>query len=252
MALSGKDYRKLLGIIEVIYSVPDRAAMFRAVCGELQKLVAFPSAALFALDPGNGHFLLQDSFTYNVPASDLLPFCTYYAALQPLVLAGLPQRDDVCSARITDVISPSRHSKTEYCMDFLAPRNVFYELCVNLKTSGIGFHRARSDRDFTSRDKKVIDILAPHLAKALRNIDFIAKGFFAGSHMKSRLALLPLSARQREVAFLAAMGLSNREIARRLYISEQTAKDHLCDIFERLKVRRRSELTAKILGLAPA
>lgn len=249
MTLSGKDYRKLPDIIEVIYSVPDRAAMFQAFCAQMQKTFAFPSAALFSMDSPKGNFILEDSTTFNV--SNLLPFCTYYCALQPLVATGFAKkRKGSRSARLTDAISAARHAETEYCRDFLAPRNVFYELCVNLESNGIGFHRARSDRDFTCRDKDIADILAPHLKRALKNIDFVRKG--VPGHLKSRLAALPLSARQQEVAFLAAMGLSNREIARRLYISEQTAKDHLCDIFERLKVRRRSQLTAKILGLLPA
>lgn len=58
-----------------------------------------------------------------------------------------------------------------------------------------------------------------------------------------------LSPRQEEIAALVIQGFSNREIAERLYICEQTVKDHLHDIFEKTRVRRRSELTAKILGL---
>ncbi|MBI5746868.1 MAG: helix-turn-helix transcriptional regulator [Nitrospirae bacterium] len=58
-----------------------------------------------------------------------------------------------------------------------------------------------------------------------------------------------LSPRQEEIASLVLQGFSNREIAERLFICEQTVKDHLRDIFEKIQVRRRSEFTAKILGL---
>ena len=43
-------------------------------------------------------------------------------------------------------------------------------------------------------------------------------------------------------------GLSNRQIAERLFIAEQTVKDHLHDIFEKMKIHHRSELVAKLLG----
>jgi DNA-binding CsgD family transcriptional regulator len=59
-----------------------------------------------------------------------------------------------------------------------------------------------------------------------------------------------LTPRQREVARLTIEGLSNARIARRLGLSEHTVKDHLKDIFEKLSVRGRSALTAKVLGLA--
>ncbi len=68
--------------------------------------------------------------------------------------------------------------------------------------------------------------------------------------LKTRLGHLGLSPRQEEIASLVLQGFSNREIAERLFICEQTVKDHLHDIFEKIQVRRRSELTAKILGLS--
>ena len=58
-----------------------------------------------------------------------------------------------------------------------------------------------------------------------------------------------LSARQAEITRLVLRGLSNREIGDRLCITEQTVKDHLREVFLKLGVCRRSELTAKVLGL---
>ena len=51
-----------------------------------------------------------------------------------------------------------------------------------------------------------------------------------------------LSAREREVMFLAAEGLSNKEIARRLEISDGTVKVHLHCIYEKLGIRNRTLL----------
>lgn len=54
-----------------------------------------------------------------------------------------------------------------------------------------------------------------------------------------------LSEREREVARLAAGGLSNAEIAAKLYISEITVKKHLSAVFEKLGLKRRSQLAAR-------
>jgi DNA-binding CsgD family transcriptional regulator len=54
-----------------------------------------------------------------------------------------------------------------------------------------------------------------------------------------------LTAREAEVLELVAGGNSNREIARRLFISEPTVKVHLRHIYEKLGVRNRAEASAR-------
>ncbi len=60
------------------------------------------------------------------------------------------------------------------------------------------------------------------------------------------VALDKLSARQREVLELAADGLSNAQIARRLYLSEATIKQHLSGAYKLLGVKNRVEATRLI------
>jgi DNA-binding NarL/FixJ family response regulator len=65
-----------------------------------------------------------------------------------------------------------------------------------------------------------------------------------------RAALQPpkLSARERQLVALVAKGLTNREIAERLYLAESTVKHHLSATFRRLGVRSRHEAAAALLG----
>jgi DNA-binding NarL/FixJ family response regulator len=51
-----------------------------------------------------------------------------------------------------------------------------------------------------------------------------------------------LSAREREIVGLIAQGFKNKEMAERLFISEQTVKNHLHNIFDKLGVSDRLEL----------
>lgn len=53
-----------------------------------------------------------------------------------------------------------------------------------------------------------------------------------------------LTRRESEIAALVAEGLTNREIAERLFISERTADGHLEHIREKLGVRNRAQITA--------
>lgn len=52
----------------------------------------------------------------------------------------------------------------------------------------------------------------------------------------------PLSQREREIVGLVAQGFKNKEIAEKIFISEQTVKNHLHNIFDKLGVSDRLEL----------
>lgn len=54
----------------------------------------------------------------------------------------------------------------------------------------------------------------------------------------------PLSPREREVARMVAQGLSNREVAAALYLSERTVERHVQNIFNKLDLNSRTQLAA--------
>lgn len=58
----------------------------------------------------------------------------------------------------------------------------------------------------------------------------------------------PISAREKEVLSALAVGLSNREIAQKLYISENTVKNHVRNILEKMEVNSRTQAIAKALA----
>lgn len=59
---------------------------------------------------------------------------------------------------------------------------------------------------------------------------------------------VPLTPRERDVALLAAAGVTSREIAERLGLSVRTVDNHVASCFDKLGVRTRAEL-APLLGL---
>lgn len=69
-----------------------------------------------------------------------------------------------------------------------------------------------------------------------------------------RSAVDSITSREHEVLSLLAAGLSNREIAHRLSISERTARTHVSSILDKLGLRSRTQaaLYAIQQGLAPA
>ena len=70
---------------------------------------------------------------------------------------------------------------------------------------------------------------------------------------QAKLREVGLTQREHEILGLIAQGLSNREIAERLFVSENTVKTHSSRIFEKMQVNRRVQAVqrGKVLGLIP-
>lgn len=332
MPLSSKDYKDILEIIELIHSILDRNLMFNALCERLQRLVPFSTSAFIPVDLKTGNPALNHLFTFNIsdPIKVALLFCQYYAPLHPMARKGIPHFINN-PAKVSDFISDSDLTETEYSKDFQSLMPCFYEMGIaTLGSQGdpvgmLGFHRPRSDKDFTDKDKEIIGILAPHLSRAIHNINIVetitsaqglglivisqdgippfindeAKRALAGrpissipdpgfsiepiffksgagvyrvrtmpayhgrkdktilleptpsdNNIMSKLTGFGLTKREQEIATFVIRGLSNKDIAERLFICEQTVKDHLRHIFEKMNVRSRCELMAKATGLA--
>ena len=68
-----------------------------------------------------------------------------------------------------------------------------------------------------------------------------------------QLDALGITPRELEILTLIAQGLSNREIAARLFVSENTVKTHCSRAFDKLGARRRTQAVqlGKQLGLLP-
>jgi len=58
---------------------------------------------------------------------------------------------------------------------------------------------------------------------------------------QAKLASLGITPRELEILELIAAGLSNKEIAARVFVSENTVKTHSSRIFEKLGARRRTQ-----------
>ena len=69
----------------------------------------------------------------------------------------------------------------------------------------------------------------------------------------AKLRELSLTPREHEILGLIAEGLSNREIAERLFVSENTVKTHSSRLFDKMGVSRRTQAVqkGKEFGLIP-
>ena len=70
---------------------------------------------------------------------------------------------------------------------------------------------------------------------------------------EERLKNLGITKRELEILELIAQGMSNREIAEKLFVSENTVKTHSSRLFDKLSAKRRTQAVqiGKDMGLIP-
>jgi DNA-binding NarL/FixJ family response regulator len=83
-------------------------------------------------------------------------------------------------------------------------------------------------------------VLSPIVIKSI-------KDRLAGNHSETGDTLCPLKERELEVVGLGALGLTNKEIASELGITEQTVASHFINIFRKLRVHSRTEAATRCL-----
>jgi DNA-binding CsgD family transcriptional regulator len=115
-----------------------------------------------------------------------------------------------------------------------------FNLVLPLAAAGGVDHRIEfwrnGTRDFADRDVVLLDLLRPRLVEYERGLCAAATGAV-------------LTERQIELLGFVAAGMTNRQLGRRLGISEGTVRRHLENIFERLGVSSRAAAAAYYVGL---
>jgi DNA-binding NarL/FixJ family response regulator len=141
---------------------------------------------------------------------------------------------------------------------------------VVIACSGTADERTAAIRAARARlpEARAITIATADANGVRKTLEAGAKGFVFDSHVDATLAPTvravragqlvvppmakasavrpPLSYREKETLSLLALGLTNAEIGRRLYVAESTVKCHLTSIFSKLGVRSRHEAIARV------
>lgn len=116
----------------------------------------------------------------------------------------------------------------------------------------------RSGRDFSERDRLVLDLIRPHLAQAYHNVaeltrlkqDSVRPDPPKGS-LRSRESFerLGLTERETEILLGVARGQTNLQVAASLYVSPFTVKTHLQRIYRKLGVGSRAGALSRALEI---
>ncbi len=143
-------------------------------------------------------------------------------------------------------LQSSRHKTRVIVLTASDDKNEFVQ-AMKLGTSGIVLKQSATDLLIKSiRKVNAGEIwLDSHTTAAVMRqfatgADEVLSGTPSSSSRERERSLL--SQREREIVALVAQGFKNKEMAEKMFISEQTVKNHLHNIFDKLGVSDRLEL----------
>jgi DNA-binding CsgD family transcriptional regulator len=142
--------------------------------------------------------------------------------------------------RMSDFLTPAGRRRNPWYREVMRPSGIEHELKVWLSAPegvyrGFFFVRGPEHQDFSERDRSLLELLRPHLG-----------------HIRARWEIQrrppALTNREAEVVELVAQGLTNKEIASRLFVSPTTVRTHLENVFAKLDVHTRTAAVARARG----
>ncbi|MFI5181803.1 MAG: LuxR C-terminal-related transcriptional regulator [Thermoanaerobaculia bacterium] len=134
-------------------------------------------------------------------------------------------------------------------------RHLELPFCCSALVDGTLVLLRRAMRPWTGPERLRFELLSPFLAQLLElsarwEMDghiVRPEGPLYPADLRPHLSALGLSAREVEVVTALLRGLRNAEIARELFITEWTVKDHLKHVFAKLGVRSRGGVLKTLL-----
>jgi DNA-binding CsgD family transcriptional regulator len=238
---SDQDLRALAAIVsEDRTDLPDGAGLPPSLLADLMSQIRCDVISFEGFDSGRQEtwFLQAIPDRGDTVAEDMDPVhWQHYWHCEPCSYPD--QTGDLRSiVKIADFYSARQwHSIGTYC-DIYRPQGFEHDLMLTLpappgpapgpgRTMRLFFFRG-SGPDFSERDRALLTLLRPHLHQAYLDAE------------RRRRPVPRLTPRQTDLLYLVAAGLTNRQIARRLGISEGTVHTHLTNIYERLHVSSRT------------
>ncbi len=242
-ALSASDYRRALDFLATASESDEVDAPFSEdLLAALRVLIPSSIAAYHEWDDGGGYHWRAS----GVDRVSLKSVWTGYPNVvsQDPIPGGSGRCEHAGMAlKSSDFVTLREFRRLDLHAEMCRPFGTDYVMKLFLRTrsGGASFVLDRAGRDFSERDRAVLDILAPHL-------DAIRRRHQRPNRVAWSAASDTLTPREDEVLRLVACGMTNGEVATALFIAVGTVRKHLDNVYAKLGVRSRAQAVAVTAG----
>jgi DNA-binding CsgD family transcriptional regulator len=234
--------RALMRALEQIHSTLDLEILPETLFSAVRELVAGAQFSFDQLDLRTGVGISMISRDLVFPEEmkkkiiELMP-------THPVVPAYKEGRRG--AIRVTDCISQRRFQDTPHCRELLLPVGLRYQTVVTLDVPGkIAGMTVNRDKDFTEKEVRFLQLIAPQIALAHQNAQAFATLRQAAAARTipapedfERIGLTP---REGEVLHWVIQGKRDKEVADILSTRPRTIHSHLRSILRKLNTETRT------------
>jgi DNA-binding CsgD family transcriptional regulator len=244
MTIRARDVRTLLQLSDPLHRIEPIESVWESALSTIKALVPCDAVSFPIQDIAHRGCVsreVTDKYeTYLDPADNPAYWNLFWS-----VHCSYPQRSgDYISVTTPTDFESRRQILNGPTGEFLRANGMRHEVIVPMPPLNSLDYQVmlwRADgRDFSERDRLLLAMVRPHLL-AIRDATFKRDGEPS-----------PLTGRQRQLVSLIASGLTNRQIARQLGLSEHTVRKHVENIFERLQVNSRTAAATRVLTANPS
>ncbi len=172
MRLGVKDLERALDVLQVVSRAESRDEFLRCAVEAAQELIPCMIAAVNEVDPAAGRFAVwyePESYAMPPKTSELL---LEYGDENPLI-AHYNTTGDGSALRFSDFVTRDELHDTHLYQELYRAMGIEYQMSVTLPAQApmiFALVLADHDRDFSERDRAVLNRIRPHLAQMWRNV----------------------------------------------------------------------------------
>lgn len=224
------------------------------VLNTIDRLVPYDHARLFLI---NDNSCVYDAYVLGIDNQWIRAYLEYYSSLEngrysifgKSIRNGNYTYEKKTEQRVRNWVDSA---PDEFITNYVRPLGLKYSLGFNLHD----FHNAAKslfvlDRvtnvEFSKQELETMTIICTHLENLHRNFYAPPPNEYTATNKIKSTA--PLTRRETELAELIVRGVSTAGISKKLCISTTTVYKHISNIYEKLNITSRQELTIKLLGL---
>ncbi len=246
--LKETQWLQLTDIVLSINEIIDEVDMRRCFLERLRHLIPYEMGDFYLLDPSHAALLVRP-VGVDYPVEKQKAYDDVYQVIdyaRPLLSLARP-----VVYRDTDLLEDEEREKTDFYREYLFPAGLHFVasiiLCRTSESLGVvNLHRQREAGNFSETEMFILRQIEPHLSNRLWHLKHFVNQ--SDIHPEKRQQLLAsqysLSTREMEVFQGLLAGMSNNEIAQKLFVADDTVKKHIGRIYHKTGVKTRSQLIA--------
>ncbi len=248
--LDEKECLLINGIILSIYETHNMSKMRKDFLELLYSLISYESAIFdFATKKDNIQFF--DPVSVNFDERYLNDYFEYYQQIDYTRHIFLQHNPIIY--RDTDLVDKKDREETEIFKEWLSPMGIYFGGGSSIIHNGnllgsVSLFRSQNSGDFSKRDLFILNLLNGHLCNRLEQVHQISKkSIDLREHNHNVIQKYNLTNRELEIIRLIFSGDNNQDISNRIFVSSNTVKKHIQNIFRKLDVNSRTQLINTLL-----